>query len=127
MRFASTANNLGITEVTIAPFSHAKDSVMSRVDLYAEWGPAPVLNMMYHAILIASALMVCVPYYFAFVAGPRFRRCRCRDSREASSSTICEDSPHQSLRIPCASRITGRPAQERANAATDIGASTTIL
>ena len=30
---------------------------------------SPVLNMVCHAILIAGALMVCVPLYFAFVAG----------------------------------------------------------
>lgn len=30
---------------------------------------APVLNFVCHAILIAGALMVCVPLYFAFVAG----------------------------------------------------------
>ena len=30
---------------------------------------APVLNFVCHAILIAGALAVCVPLYFAFVAG----------------------------------------------------------
>src|SRR5438445_12341191 len=30
---------------------------------------SPVLNMVCHAILIVGALMVCVPLYFAFVAG----------------------------------------------------------
>ena len=30
---------------------------------------SPILNMVCHAILIAGALTVCVPLYFAFVAG----------------------------------------------------------
>jgi sn-glycerol 3-phosphate transport system permease protein len=30
---------------------------------------APVLDTICHAILIAGALLVCVPLYFAFVAG----------------------------------------------------------